>query len=102
MSQSPFRRWWAALVLAAAFLPLAAPARALERSIRAWWDQPPLAVPRLLAPLWDTLVHLWSKEGSGLDPNGGAATVEEGGGLDPDGRTHAADAGSGLDPDGSR
>ena len=58
--------------------------------------------PGFLARVWDGLLHLWDKEGGGLDPNGRPATADAGSGLDPDGLTTSSDAGSGLDPNGIR
>lgn len=44
-----------------------------------------VAEPGFFARAWGALLHLWDKEGPGLDPNGRPATVDEGPGLDPDG-----------------
>ena len=49
-----------------------------------------------LASLWSAWTHLWSQEGSGLDPNGKTLTGTPGG----PGASPAGDAGSGLDPNG--
>jgi len=41
--------------------------------------------PGFLARVWDGLLHLWDKEGPGLDPSGLTNRTEEGSGLDPNG-----------------
>lgn len=58
--------------------------------------------PGFLARVWDGLLHLWDKEGGGLDPDGRPAAADAGSGLDPSGLPTSSDAGPGLDPSGVR
>ncbi|HEX6902517.1 MAG TPA: hypothetical protein VF789_22545 [Thermoanaerobaculia bacterium] len=98
MPRSGFRRWRAVLLLAA-LLPLASyAAHARETPRRAIDVRAAAANP--LAPLWDALLALLGKEGSGLDPHGSPAPADAGGGLDPNGRPDSLEEGGGLDPSG--
>lgn len=99
MPRSGFRRWRAVLLLAAALLALA-PYAAHARQIPRRAAEVRAAAVNPLAPLWDALLALFGKEGSGLDPSGSPAPADEGGGLDPSGRPESLEEGGGLDPDG--
>lgn len=98
MPRSGIRRWRAVLLLAAALLPLALNAAHAREIPRRAAEVRAAANP--LASLWDVLLALLGKEGSGLDPSGGPAPADEGGGLDPNGRPESLEEGGGLDPDG--
>ncbi len=57
----------------------------------------------IVSSLWNTLVHVWEKAGSSLDPDGkplANPVTNEGGSLDPDGAL--SENGGSLDPNGAK
>ena len=74
-------------------MALAQPSQAHERRVPAERN----VEAGLFARLWSAWAHLWSQEGSGLDPEGLKPQVSNPGGS---GASPFGDTGSGLDPDG--
>jgi hypothetical protein len=89
------RRIAAALTVAALLLPSLASARPIPGKGGTAFRIPE---PGILQWLWSSLATL--KNGSQLDPSGGAGREENGPGLDPDGAAGLNENGPGLDPSG--
>lgn len=99
MPRSPSRLRLPALALIALVFLVPALATALPPDARILSAaERPDATPGFFSQLWGSLSVLWSENGSGLEPNGGAnsgAPSEP----EPNG-ADSGDNGSGLDPDG--
>ncbi|HEX4959848.1 MAG TPA: hypothetical protein VF173_03345 [Thermoanaerobaculia bacterium] len=100
MTRSALRRTAATFLLL--LLALAALAGAAPRRPAASPKAGPSKSRNVVATFWSTLMHIWEKAGSSLDPDGlqQPNPRPNGSSLDPNGLQ--ADNGGSLDPDGAK